>query len=80
MAGTTQDPNKNPQPKPATEDVDEFSRQAVQAQSGFFAELWAYLRNNRKWWLTPIVVVLLLVAGLVLLGGTAAAPFIYTLF
>jgi hypothetical protein len=28
----------------------------------------------------PIVVVLLILAGLVLLGGTALAPFIYTMF
>jgi hypothetical protein len=40
----------------------------------------AFLRENRKWWLVPILVVLVLVGALILLGGTAAAPFIYTLF
>lgn len=80
MAGTAQDPSKPPQPTAETGAAGEFAHEAAQAQSGFLAELWAYLRNNRKWWLTPIVIVLLLVAGLVLLGGTAAAPFIYTLF
>jgi hypothetical protein len=47
---------------------------------GFFAEFWDFLRHNKKWWLTPIVVILLLFGVLVLLSGTAAAPFIYTLF
>ena len=58
----------------------EFSRQAQQGQTGFFAEFLDFLLHNKKWWLTPIVVVLLLVGILVMLGGTAAAPFIYTLF
>ena len=43
-------------------------------------ELVAFLRDNKRWWLTPIVVVLLLVGALLVLGGTPAAPFIYTLF
>jgi hypothetical protein len=58
----------------------EFSRQAQQGQTGFFAEFLDFLLHNKKWWITPIVVVLLLVGILVMLGGTAAAPFIYTLF
>lgn len=57
-----------------------FDRESELAQSGLIAEFGAYLRQNRKWWLAPIVVALLLLAGLVWLGGTAAAPFIYTLF
>lgn len=57
-----------------------FDSQSEQAQTGLIAEFWAYLRHNRKWWLAPIVIALLLLAGLVWLGGTAAAPFIYTLF
>ncbi|MCY4078101.1 MAG: DUF5989 family protein [Acidobacteria bacterium] len=44
------------------------------------AELWDFLATNKKWWLTPIVIVLLLVGTLILVSGTAAAPFIYTLF
>jgi hypothetical protein len=58
----------------------EFARQAQQGQTGFFAEFLDFLLHNKKWWITPIVVVLLLVGILVMLGGTAAAPFIYTLF
>jgi hypothetical protein len=45
------------------------------------AELWTFLRTRKKFWLTPIVVVLLAFGGLiVLVQGSAIAPFIYTLF
>jgi len=44
------------------------------------AEFVAFLKDNKKWWLAPILVVVLALGGLVLLGGSAAAPFIYTLF
>ena len=43
-------------------------------------EFFAFLMANKKWWLIPMVLALLALVGLVLLGGTAAAPFIYTLF
>ena len=43
-------------------------------------ELWDFLKVRKKWWLTPIVIVMLLVGVLIILSGTAAAPFIYTLF
>lgn len=57
-----------------------FSEQAEEARAGVFDEVVAFLRDNKRWWLTPIVVVLFLVGALLVLGGTAAAPFIYTLF
>ena len=49
-------------------------------ESSFVAELWGLIRQQRKYWLIPVVTVLLLFGVLVLLSGTAAAPFIYTLF
>lgn len=57
-----------------------FVQQASESRPGLIAELWEFLSTNKKWWLTPIVLVLLLVGGLILMSGTAAAPFIYTLF
>jgi hypothetical protein len=42
-------------------------------------ELIDFLRHNRKWWLAPVLIVLLAVSAL-LIAGSAAAPFIYTLF
>ncbi len=47
---------------------------------GMFAEFVSFLKENKKWWLAPILVVLLLFGVLILLAGTGAAPFIYTLF
>jgi hypothetical protein len=61
-------------------DQREFENLAEQAPPGVIREFWDFLRNNKKWWLTPIVVILLLFGALMFLSGTAAAPFIYTLF
>jgi len=50
------------------------------ARPSLLQEYAGFLRTTRKWWLLPIVVVMLVLGALVLLGGTGAAPFIYTLF
>jgi hypothetical protein len=52
----------------------------TQRERGTLAELWLFLLENKKWWLLPILAVLLVFGLLVLLAGTGAAPFIYTLF
>jgi hypothetical protein len=57
-----------------------FTRAAEQPQPGFLAEMWTFLVTNKKWWLTPVIVILLAFGVLMALAGTAAAPFIYTLF
>ena len=45
------------------------------------AELWKFLRVRKKFWLLPIALVLLVFGGLMMLvQGSAVAPFIYTLF
>jgi hypothetical protein len=43
-------------------------------------ELWQFMAREKKWWLLPPILVLLLLGLLILLSGTAAGPFIYTLF
>jgi predicted cobalt transporter CbtA len=58
----------------------DFVNEAAKPQAGLATELWQFLRDNKKWWLAPIVISILGLGLLVLLGGTAAAPFIYTLF
>jgi len=58
----------------------DFARHADEKAPGLVRELWDFLRDNKKWWLIPILAVLLLVTLLVVLSGSAAAPFIYTLF
>jgi len=62
------------------ESKSDFSAQAQQKRSGLVGEFWDFLKDNKKWWLAPIIVSILGLGALVLLGGTAAAPFIYTLF
>lgn len=47
----------------------------------FVLELWAFMKERKKFWLLPILVVLLLFGTLIVLTqGSAVAPFIYTLF
>ncbi len=59
----------------------DFAEQAAsEDRSSLVGEFVEFLGENKKWWLAPIIVSILLLGALVLLGGTAAAPFIYTLF
>jgi hypothetical protein len=60
--------------------TEEFKAQSAWQRTGLLVEFWAFLRHNKKWWLLPILVVLLLLGLIVILGGTAVAPFIYPLF
>ncbi|MCF8259297.1 MAG: DUF5989 family protein [Melioribacteraceae bacterium] len=47
----------------------------------FLKELWGFLKERKKFWLMPIIVVLLIFGVLIVLtGGSAIAPFIYTIF
>ena len=44
-------------------------------------DLWAFMRERKKFWLLPIILVLVLLGGLLVMAqGSAVAPFIYTLF
>jgi hypothetical protein len=57
-----------------------FEEAASAPRASIVSEFWQFLAHNKKWWLLPILVVFLLFGVLMLLGGTAAAPFIYSLF
>ncbi|CCJ07369.1 MULTISPECIES: DUF5989 family protein [Methylocystis] len=46
----------------------------------FLLELWDYLKTSKKYWMAPVLVIMLLIGALIVLQGTAVAPFIYTLF
>jgi len=61
-------------------DDNEFLTQASGKQTGLVPEFIGFLKANKKWWLAPIIISILLLGLLVVLGGTAGAPFIYTLF
>jgi hypothetical protein len=58
----------------------EFQRYANSSRGNIATEFLEFLKHNKKWWLLPIILVLLLLGLLVLLSGTAIAPFIYPLF
>jgi Family of unknown function (DUF5989) len=48
---------------------------------GVMGELWALMRERKKWWLLPVIVVLVVVGTLLVFAqGSALAPFIYTIF
>ncbi len=57
-----------------------FERQSTAGRSSLAGEFLHFLGRTKKWWLLPIVLVVLALGGLMFLGGTAAAPFIYSLF
>jgi len=61
-------------------DPDAFRLAARETKSSFARDLFGLLAQSKKWWLLPIVVVLIALGALAVVGGTAAAPFIYTLF
>jgi hypothetical protein len=61
-------------------DKEEIRELAQGRRQSLPAEFWEFLRQNKKWWLLPILLVVLLLGALVFLGGSGAAPFIYTLF
>lgn len=57
-----------------------FESSAEEKDTGLLGELCGMLKENKKYWLIPLLVILLLFGVLIILGSTAAAPFIYTLF
>ncbi len=47
----------------------------------FLKDLWAFMRERKKFWMAPIIFVLVLLGMLIVLTeGSVVAPFIYTLF
>ena len=58
----------------------DFATESAGRCSSLVGEFWFFLKHNKKWWMLPLLLVLGLIGALVILGGTGAAPFIYTLF
>jgi hypothetical protein len=58
----------------------EFEKLSAERPAGILREFWDFMRHHKKFWLTPVLLMLLVLGVLVVLGGTGAAPFIYTLF
>lgn len=58
----------------------EFEAASQEQNSGVIAEFVYFLKTNKKYWMIPLLLALLCLGALIILGGTSAAPFIYTLF
>ena len=58
----------------------EFQHAGRQKPPGVVHEFILFLRTNKKFWLIPLLSALLLLGLVAILGGTVAAPFIYSLF
>lgn len=43
-------------------------------------DLYRFLMERKKFWLVPVIIALLLIGLLIMVSGTAVAPFIYTIF
>jgi hypothetical protein len=47
----------------------------------FLKDIFKFLGERKKFWLAPIIIVLVLLGLLIVIGGgSAVAPFIYTIF
>ena len=76
MMSDEQEPDTTPKPaKPSR-----FEELESEKEMGLVQEFLFFLVEYRNWWLVPIFVVLALLGLFIVLGGTGAAPFIYTLF
>ncbi len=62
------------------ENEEDFENIKAPRQNGVVNEFWLFLKDNKKFWLLPIVIMLLVFGALIVIGGSSAAPFIYTLF
>jgi len=58
----------------------EFEAAGGEKDASVFREFIGLMKQNKKYWLIPLILILILFGVLVILGSSAAAPFIYTLF
>jgi hypothetical protein len=48
---------------------------------GLLNELWAFMKERKKFWLLPVIIIMIAVGALLVFAqGSALAPFIYTVF
>lgn len=57
-----------------------FEVAARENRTTLVGEFTGFLMDNKKWWLLPIILLFLFLGALAVIGGSGAAPFIYTLF
>lgn len=66
--------------RPAPDQAESFAELGAAGRTSLAGEFVYFLKTNKKWWLLPILIVLAAMSLVVLLGGSGAVPFIYTLF
>ena len=67
----------DPEPtKPKTE----FEQAGDEKPLSIVQEFWLFIVENKAWWMVPLLLVLGMLGLVLVLGNTAIAPFIYTLF
>jgi hypothetical protein len=71
--------NENENEKKGEAEID-FAAANEGEQMGLVREFIEFLKYNKKYWMIPLLLSLLGLGALILAGGSAAAPFIYTLF
>lgn len=59
---------------------DSFQDRHARGNTSLPAELWAFLKQSKKYWLLPLILLLLLAGVLLVVSGSSLAPFIYPLF
>jgi hypothetical protein len=57
-----------------------FEQANQTSQPSLAREFLHFLKHSKKFWLLPLLIMLLVFGLLIILSGTAVAPFIYTLF
>lgn len=55
-------------------------KKILQRNPGLARDIGSFLWRSKKWYLIPVLVVICIMGLLVVLGGTSAAPFVYSLF
>ena len=57
-----------------------FEDAGARKDAGSMRQVLEMVKENKKYWLLPIILMLMLVGVLIIMGGSTAAQFIYTLF
>ena len=70
----------NPTTQEKGSEFEALAKKSGGAGSSAFVQLLMYVKESKRWWLLPVILALILTGILIVLGSTAAAPFIYTLF
>ena len=59
---------------------DRFEQLADERPPSYMQEVWYLVVSHRRLIIAPVVIAIVVLGLLVMLAGTGAAPFIYTLF